>query len=165
MKQCDLCGKADAEMKVSQLDKDGKVTELEVCAGCARKRGFSEVEKLKMNVAEIIQDLKSRVADDDVKLVCPRCSMTYAEFKRAGRLGCAQCYTAFHDQLQPLVRRIHGSAQHVGKTTHTGRKQAQVKMNVQKLRDALSAAIHQEDYEKAAGLRDQLRKAEDETGK
>jgi protein-arginine kinase activator protein McsA len=35
-------------------------------------------------------------------------------------------------------------------------------MNVQKLREALSGAIQDEDYEKAAALRDQLKRTEDE---
>ena len=163
MKQCDLCGKKDATMRVSRVDKVGKATELEVCAECATRHGFAEVAKVKQNVNEIISDLKSRVADEDAALVCPRCGMTFAEFKRLGRVGCAECYSAFHDQLQPLVRRIHGSAQHVGRTIHGGRKQAHVKVNVQKLRDALSRAIQQEDYERAAALRDQLAKSGDAT--
>ena len=149
-------------MKVSQLDKDGKVTDIAVCAECARRRGFTEVEKLKAGVAEIIAELKTRVEDGDTKLVCRNCGMSYAEFKRQGRLGCAECYVSFHDELVPLVRRIHGAAQHVGRTASGGRKQAQVKMNVQKLREALTSAIKEEDYEKAAALRDQLRKAETE---
>jgi protein-arginine kinase activator protein McsA len=35
-------------------------------------------------------------------------------------------------------------------------------MNAQKIREALTGAIQAEDYEKAAALRDQLRKAETE---
>jgi len=162
MKRCDLCGKSEATMKVSQLDKDGKVTEISVCADCARQRGFTEVEKLKAGVAEIIAELKNRVDEGDTKLVCPNCGMSYAEFKRQGRLGCAECYVTFHDELVPLIRRIHGAVQHVGRTASGGRKQAQVKMNVQKIREALSGAIQAEDYEKAASLRDQLKRAETE---
>jgi len=162
MKACDLCGKGEATMKVSQLDKDGTVTEISVCAECARQRGFAEVEKLKAGVAEIIADLKTRVDEGDSTLVCPNCGLSYAEFKRQGRLGCADCYVSFHDQLVPLIRRIHDAVQHVGRTASGGRKQAQVKMNVQKLRDALSGAIQAEDYEKAAALRDQLKKTEAE---
>ena len=60
MKPCDLCGKGEANMKVSQLDKDGKVTEMSICAECARQRGLTEVQKLKANNAEIITELKSR---------------------------------------------------------------------------------------------------------
>jgi protein arginine kinase activator len=161
MKECDLCGKGEATMKVSQLDKDGKVTEITVCAECARQRGFTEVAKLKAGVAEIIAELKTRVDEGDSKLICGNCGLSYAEFKQQGRLGCADCYVSFHDQLVPLIRRIHGAVQHVGRTASGGRKQAQVKMNVQKLRDALSGAIQDEDYEKAAALRDQLRRTED----
>ncbi len=161
MKECDLCGKGEATMKVSQLDKDGKVTEITVCAECARQRGFTEVEKLKAGVAEIIAELKTRIDEGDSKLVCGNCGLSYAEFKQQGRLGCTECYVSFHDQLVPLIRRIHGAVQHVGRTASGGRKQAQVKMNVQKLRDALSGAIQEEDYEKAAALRDKLRRTED----
>jgi protein arginine kinase activator len=162
MRLCDLCGKGDGTMKVSQLDKDGKVTEMSICAECARQRGFTEVEKLKANNAEIITELKTRIDEGDSKLVCPSCGLSYAEFKRQGRLGCAECYVSFHDQLVPLVRRIHDAVQHVGRTASGGRKQAQIKMNVQKLREALSGAIQDEDYEKAAALRDQLKRTEDE---
>ena len=161
MKECDLCGKGEATMKVSQLDKDGKVTEISVCAECARQRGFTEVGKLKAGVAEIIAELKTRVDEGDSKLICGNCGLSYAEFKQQGRLGCADCYVSFHDKLAPLIRRIHGAVQHVGRTASGGRKQAQVKMNVQKLRDALSGAIQDEDYEKAAALRDKLRRTED----
>ena len=162
MKACDLCGKGAATMKVSQLDKDGKVTEISICVECASQRGFAEVQKLKANNAEIITELKTRIDEGDSRLVCPNCGLSYAEFKRQGRLGCAECYVSFHDQLVPLIRRIHDAVQHVGRTASGGRKQAQMKMSIQKLREALSGAIQAEDYEKAAALRDQLRKTEDE---
>jgi protein arginine kinase activator len=148
-------------MKVRQLDKEGKVTDIAVCAECARQRGFTEVEKLKANNAEILTELKTRIDEGDSKLVCQSCGLSYAEFKRQGRLGCAECYSSFHDELLPLIRRIHDAVQHVGRTASGGRKQAQMKMNVQRLREALSGAIQDEDYEKAAALRDQLRRTEE----
>lgn len=162
MKLCDLCGKGEATLKVSQLDKNGKVTEVSVCAECARQRGFTEVEQLKAGAPEIIAELKTRVDEADAKMVCRSCGLTYAEFKRQGRLGCADCYVSFHDQLLPVIRRIHDAVQHVGRTASGSRKHAQVQMNIQKLRAALSGAIQGEDYEKAAALRDQLKRAETE---
>jgi protein arginine kinase activator len=90
--------------------------------------------------------------------------MTFAEFKRLGRVGCAECYSAFASQLEPLVRRIHGSCQHVGRGTQPGPKPAQEKVRLEQLRDALAAAVEQEDYEKAASLRDALARCEDESG-
>ena len=148
-------------MRVRRVDKDNPAEEIAVCADCARQRGFSEVETLKANAAEIIAELKARIEERDAKIICRNCGMSYADFKRQARLGCAECYSSFHDELVPLVRRIHGAVQHVGRTASGGRKQAQVKMNVQKLREALSSAIQGEDYEKAAALRDQLRRTEE----
>jgi len=165
MKRCDLCGKAEAKLKVSQLDKDGKTTQLAVCADCAQKRGLADAEKTKAGAAEVLAELKGRVDDTDQKIACPRCGMTFAEFKRLGRVGCAECYVAFHEQLEPVIRRIHGAAQHVGRSVREGRKGAHVKMNADRLKGALASAIKNEDYEKAAALRDQLRQAEAECGK
>ncbi|MEO0079493.1 MAG: UvrB/UvrC motif-containing protein [candidate division WOR-3 bacterium] len=163
MRRCDLCKKNEAVLSVSRLDKNGKKTELWVCAECAQERGFVKAEVLKASVAEVLAELKERVEEQDSRLVCAGCGMTYAEFKRRGRLGCAQCWTAFHDRLQPLLRRIHGAVQHVGRTTKAGRKKAQERLNLQRLREDLRRAIEGEDYERAAALRDQLRQLGDET--
>jgi len=160
VKKCDLCGQADARMKVRQLDKEGRQTELEVCADCARQRGFAEAEKVKVHVAEVLAEIKGDVKEDDRKLVCSGCGMTFADFKRLGRLGCAACYDSFKDKLEPLVRRLHGAVQHLGKTTKAGRKQAQERMNDQRLAEELAQAIKNEDYELAAALRDRMRKTE-----
>jgi len=161
---CDICTKSAGTLRVSHVDKDGRTTELWVCADCARQRGFTAVEELKADVAEVLAELQSRVEDKDSAIVCPECRMTYAEFKRLGRVGCARCYETFHDRLVPLVRRIHGAVQHVGKSTQTGRKRAQERLTLDRLRTNLKQAIEGEDYERAAALRDQLRRAEDATG-
>jgi protein arginine kinase activator len=159
MKNCDLCGKSEATLPVQRVDKDGKRTDLVVCAECAVRHGFAAGEA-KPAPGEVLSELKGRVAEEDSRLACPRCGLSWADFKRGGRLGCSDCYAVFHDRLEPVVRRIHGAAQHVGRTPSGGRKHAQAKMNVQKLREALASAIKQEDYEQAAGLRDRLRTAE-----
>jgi protein arginine kinase activator len=144
---------------VRQLDKEGKATELAICAECARKRGFTSVEDLKQNAAEILAELKARIADSDREVKCPRCKMSFAEFKKLGRLGCAECYRTFAEELRPLVRRLHSSVQHVGKSPQQGRKLAQERLELQRLRAELEQAIRDEDYERAASLRDRLKKA------
>lgn len=160
MKQCDLCHKHEAVMKVRMLDKDGKSTEIEVCAECASRRGFSEAEQVKLNIAQVLAEMKSgKTAAEDQKLVCGRCGLTFAQFKRSGRLGCADCYESFRAKLEPLVRRLHNSVQHVGKTASCGRSAARARFNAQRLNSELAQAIEQEDYERAALLRDQLKRA------
>jgi ABC-type oligopeptide transport system ATPase subunit len=46
-KKCDICGKNDATMKVRQMNKDGRVVDIDVCAACAQQRGFADAEKVK----------------------------------------------------------------------------------------------------------------------
>ncbi|MGQ9708610.1 MAG: UvrB/UvrC motif-containing protein [bacterium] len=164
MRRCDLCGKNQAALTVRQLDKEGRATELSICAECAKKRGLTSVEDLKKNAQELLEELRTRIDDNDKKVVCPGCGMSFAEFKRLGRLGCARCYETFAELLQPLIRRLHGSVQHIGKSPHQGRKRAQERLQVQRLRAELKAAIKEEDYERAALLRDLLRRAGDESG-
>jgi protein arginine kinase activator len=160
MKKCDLCGSNEAKLKVRQMEKDGKIREIEVCPDCARTKGFSEAEKIQTNAAGVLAEMRKNVAEEDAQLVCLRCKMTFAEFKRKGRLGCAACYESFRPKLEPLIRRMQGATQHVGKTAQAGRKPARDKMAVRKLREELQGAIAAEDYEKAAALRDRLGRAE-----
>ncbi|MEO0073694.1 MAG: UvrB/UvrC motif-containing protein [candidate division WOR-3 bacterium] len=156
---CDLCGKNVATMVVNQFDKDGNMTEIVVCAECAQRRGLSQVEGVKSAVAKLLEELKTRAETGNLPPACRRCGTTFTEFKRKGRLGCAECYAAFHEELVPILRRLHGAVQHVGKAPTAGRKSAQERLNAQRLREELKKAIASEDYEKAAALRDQLRQA------
>lgn len=156
---CDLCGKREAILRVRQVEKGGAVN-LRVCAECARARGFAEAGRIKTAATEVLAEIKQSVVEGDETLVCPGCGMTFAEFKRKGRLGCARCYPAFEEQLRPLIRRIQGAVQHVGRTARVGRKRAREQMAVARLRAELDSAIAAEDYERAARVRDELGRAE-----
>lgn len=164
MKKCDICGKNPASIKVRQVDKGGATVEVEVCKDCAREKGLADVETLKVDVTEVLAEIRSKVDEGDKKLLCEGCGMSFADFKRRGRLGCSTCYVSFTERLEPIIRRMQGAVQHVGKTTKSGTKLARERMSVQRLRDDLQVAIRDEDYEKAAELRDQLSRTEDNAG-
>lgn len=164
MKQCDICGKKEATLVVRKLNKDGNATDLNICAECAKSQGLTDVEECPADSVAIIAELKSKMEENDQKVVCGRCQMSYAEFKRLGKLGCSDCYQTFAEKLKPLLRRLHGAVQHIGKTPHQGRKRAQERLEIQRLRVELEKAIKQEDYERAAALRDQLKRRENEAG-
>jgi len=160
MAKCDLCHEREATLKVRRVSKDGEPEELQVCAECARARGFAEAEGIKATVAEVFEEMKKKVATEDEKLACSGCGMTFAEFKRLGRVGCARCYEDFRQELGPIIRRIQGAVQHVGRTTRSGHRDVHRKMNVDRLREELKNAIRDEEYEEAAALRDRLTRAE-----
>jgi protein arginine kinase activator len=83
---------------------------------------------------------------------CAACGMSAAEFKAAGRLGCAHDYDALRPALEPLLERIHRALAHAGKAPRAVR--------VRDWRRRLGAAVAAEDYEEAARLRDLIRSHE-----
>jgi len=149
MKVCDICQKNEASITITRVDKDGKSAEMHLCSKCAMHKGIGDAVKPHVSVIEILAELKDKIKDEDRNLVCPKCGITYADFKRFGRLGCENCYTAFAERLLPLIKRIHGSNKHIGRKPT--------------LRDELSHAIAAEDYEKAARIRDSIKKTEEDS--
>ena len=96
---------------------------------------------------------------------CPICGITFYEFRSQGRLGCPHDYVVFRDGLEPLLKRIHRSDRHVGKSPR--RQVDQVRhAELLDLRKRLQEAVQGEAFEEAARLRDLLRKKEatDESG-
>jgi protein arginine kinase activator len=92
----------------------------------------------------------------------PNCGLTYAAFRSRGRLGCPLCYESFRPALEPLLEKIHGGRAHVGKSPVDGGGGDRTRERLLiSLRRKLQDAIQQENYELAASLRDELRKAED----
>jgi protein arginine kinase activator len=65
-------------------------------------------------------------------------------------------YTAFKKGLVPLLEKMHGSAQHIGKVPSRAGKELVVKNEVLQLRKELDKAVEKEDYEKAAKIRDRI---------
>jgi len=102
--------------------------------------------------------------EDAVVLKCQACGLTYADFKKMGRLGCGECYDTFRKYLAPLLKRIHGSNQHMGKTPlktkAAGTKPGRKKADLQELKNKLQEAIQREAFEEAARLRDLIKEIE-----
>ena len=83
------------------------------------------------------------------------------DFRASGRLGCARCYGAFEQSLKDLLRRVHGSATHVGRS-YAGADEPALERDatLTDLRGRLADAIRDEQFEIAATLRDQIRTME-----
>lgn len=67
--------------------------------------------------------------------------MTFEEFKRTGRFGCAMCYNSFSEKLYPIFRRIHGNTKHVGKIPTKMGENIAIKREIDKLKIELNIAI------------------------
>jgi protein arginine kinase activator len=93
--------------------------------------------------------------------VCPQCGLSYAEFRRLGRLGCEACYETFRDDLKPLLRRVHGSTAHAGAVPAHLERGLESRREIKRLRSELDLAVRREEYERAAELRDAIREIEE----
>lgn len=102
---------------------------------------------------------------------CEACGLTWADFKQSGLLGCERDYDAFERELTPILQRAHeGQNHHTGKVpprkgqggvpAKARKPAAQSASDPARLRRELEKAVEAEDYERAAQLRDEIRRAE-----
>lgn len=88
---------------------------------------------------------------------CPGCGLSFAQFRQVGRLGCAQCYFAFEQELATLIERAQGGGtNHCGKAPRRSGTSLDRELLVQRLTRELEQAVAAEQYERAAQLRDRL---------
>ncbi|MBN2097157.1 MAG: UvrB/UvrC motif-containing protein [Candidatus Omnitrophica bacterium] len=165
---CDICHKNDATVHLTEII-DNQITELHLCEDCARQKG-TQMEQ-HFGLADLLAGLADLGQQFEVmgktETKCPNCGLSYDDFRRIGRLGCSECYQAFRDSLVVLLKRIHGSTQHLGRTpakrtaTPQVEKPSLVKQSeADILRVKLQKAVALEEFEQAARLRDKIRTLE-----
>ena len=164
---CNICGKNQATVHLTEII-DDQITELHLCEECAQKKG-AQIES-HFGLSDLLAGLADlgtqfNKTKTDVKLKCPKCGLTYEDFKKVGRLGCGECYNAFKEALVPLLKRIHGSTQHCGKSPKKIAKTVKAKNDLEAIKEKLQKAIQKEDFEEAAKLRDKIRELEKKNNK
>lgn len=91
---------------------------------------------------------------------CKGCGAAFADIAKTGKVGCAQCYETFFDDLLPSIRRIHGNTRHTGKLAGSAGKELRVVNELEQARQELHDAIEKQEFEKAAKLRDRIKELE-----
>ncbi|MCK4948444.1 MAG: UvrB/UvrC motif-containing protein [Candidatus Aureabacteria bacterium] len=153
---CDLCHKNKATVHYTEIV-DGKIIKLNMCEGCFKEK---EIMNVPFNVSELLAGLtKAGHGISEQSVVCPFCGMKLTDFRKRGKLGCSECYTAFRKQLLPLLKTIHKSSYHRGHVSEKSLPPEEVDSGkyVQELKNRLSECIKKEEYETAALLRDKIR--------
>lgn len=167
--QCEQCGTREAVVHLTQIAED-QVTVVHLCEKCAADRGFDTGVAASQTplggFLATLTGLGELVPEGQVALTCPRCGAGFDDFRRTGRLGCAECYATFAAPLRELMRRLHGATVHAGEhyrvagTGGAGPPEDPAE-RLEKLQVQLREAIDAEDFELAARLRDALRVARD----
>jgi len=154
---CVQCKKNEAVVHYAEVV-DAKITKLDLCEKCAGKKGLWGQSGFSMG--DLLGGFTEKATEGIPSLVCPECRMTLEDFRKCGRLGCDQCYEVFKESLLPMIEQIHRSTQHYGKVSvHHLQESPEKKKIVRRLEEAMKKAIKNEDFEKAATFRDELKHA------
>lgn len=160
---CDNCGNQEAEVHLTQIV-DNEMTTVHLCASCAADKGLETGGGAKsLPLTDFLAQMGKgpTIEEGAAAGPCSYCGTTVDDFKRTGRLGCPHCYTTYEAQLRAILRRIHGSTQHLGKVyVPPAADAADRAARLAGLRHKLQRAVETEDFERAAELRDQIRDLE-----
>ena len=158
---CDLCNKNPATVHLTEII-DDQMKELHLCEDCAREKSAQMEQQFGLSdlLAGLTEFEKPAKEVETEKVKCGACGLSYADFKKIGRLGCSECYVSFKKYLGPLLKRIHGSNYHAGKSPTKIARVVKKGIDVGELRFKLQKAIEMEAFEEAARIRDQIRDLE-----
>lgn len=162
--KCDVCKEHEATVHLSQIVK-GEVRKVDLCETCAGAKGVSNpagfsMADLLLGLGEAVGGTEAAAGSTEVK--CGGCGMTQSDFKKSGRLGCSRCYETFETNLAPLLKGMHKGEQHIGKVPPGFSTNQASTEKLKLLRRELDAAVRAENFEAAAGIRDRIRKLEQE---
>jgi protein arginine kinase activator len=159
--KCQKCAKS-AVFHITEVLGEYQYEELHLCEDCAQaylnQAQQPKKPPTKSKEPSLAEEQSETSAMNGRK--CPVCGIKFAEFRNSGRLGCANDYEHFIDELTPLLQNIHGEIKHVGKTPRRLPQTRQIQQELTQLRKQLQRAILEEAYEDAARIRDRIKQLE-----
>ena len=174
MMTCEECNKRPATVHFTKIINNEK-TEVHLCEKCAKEKGGEldfnvdpgfPINNFLSGLMDVDKSLDSKQFKKDLgqsdKLQCGKCNLTYNQFSQISRLGCSNCFTVFSKHLNPLLKRIHGKTSHMGKVPKRTGGNLRVKKRIGEMKEELQECIKREEYERAAEIRDEIRKLENE---
>lgn len=158
--QCGLCGK-DATVHLTQIV-NNKIHKVDLCESCAQKKGVTDAEGF--SLADLLAKTNLTLELKEPQIECPQCGHQTSDFKRTGRLGCAECFNVFEPLLLPVLEDMHTGTEHKGKLAKNALLRHNTHAQLFELKESLQRAIDKEAYEDAAKIRDLIQELE-ATGK
>lgn len=154
---CDICKKNVATVHLTQMV-EGKTKKVDLCETCSKEKGVDDPTGF--SIADLLlglgaaQEISQASVGGEAR--CPVCGFTQADFKKSGRLGCAECYTAFAEGLDGLLKSMHKGTKHVGKVPQTMKRSQDLSERLRNLQKKLEKSVAEEDFETAVQLRDEI---------
>jgi protein arginine kinase activator len=160
---CDICKQNVAKVHLTQII-EGKTKKVDLCEACSKAKGIDDPAGF--SLADLLLGLGTA---QELEPVAPRgggrcgtCGFTQADFKKSGRFGCPDCYTAFAEGLDGVLKSMHKATRHVGKIPRSHQRSQDLEDRLQQLQRRLEQAVTDEDFESAAVLRDEIKRVRDQ---
>ena len=154
---CCVCKEKEATVHLTQIAGE-KMQKVDLCEECAKQKGVNDPTGF--SLADLLlglgasQEIEQAAGGTDLK--CPTCGFTQADFKKAGRLGCAECYKTFSEGLESLLKTMHKGTRHVGKVPQAFQTSRDLNEKLKSLQKKLDKVVADEDFEQAASVRDEI---------
>ena len=162
---CEKCGNKQAVMKIYENINNEKKTQY-ICEDCAMEMMGSHLSFGGMDPFSAFSGFFQTPARKETETVCPSCGMTFRRFLDWGKFGCAHCYEAFDDQLEPVFKKFHFRTDYRGKHPEDApvrlksegfaAEETKKESPALPLEQQLKDAVAKEDYETAAALKKQI---------
>ena len=170
---CQHCRAHVATIHIQKIGRQGEIRDQWLCADCAVQLGVLRSER-----EWVFGENSPYRTYRQKESVCPVCGMTYSNLLAHGAPGCSRCFTVFREQLLPVVQQLHGTVRHTGKqpgrtyalrvtrkqdhalALHTDEKRS---LMLKMKQEELKKAVVNQEFEKAAQLRDEIRDMEEGT--
>lgn len=159
--KCQMCKKNEAVILVHQVMNNQK-KEIKLCEACAIMSGLiqGDEHEIEFNLSNFIfsgLSLYEKNRETRFKKTCPGCGTTLARISKEKRCGCCECYTVFRRELKRKLKKCLGVYLHKGKYPKRLKTYKTYLFDLRILKEKLKMAIHHEDYESAAVLRDKIK--------
>jgi len=153
--RCENCKKHTATVRIKH-NRDGKKVDSYLCDACS-----CEIE-LSLLVESLFKGLKMHESTQEKKhanqaKTCAGCGITLRGIIKGDGLGCSNCYKTFNKELVPMIKQAHGSYLHEGKLPKRGGQEIERDIKLRKLKELMHQAVAEEDFEKAAMYRDDIK--------
>ncbi len=164
---CQHCQKNEATTHVKTMI-NGEYAEYRLCPECAHELGYDSMfSDFTADFGGLLGSFFSAALPARSGAThCKLCGSTMHDIKNTGKVGCAECYDTFFSELMPTIRNVHGNTEHIGKRPvieyekveedQSDRKES----SLEDLKSQLRQAIEDENFERAAELRDKIKEME-----
>jgi len=158
---CEKCNKNQATVHLTEISHNNIKKEVHLCEQCSQTAGLPN--QMQFSLAEIlsslIEPMMAKAIKESSDLKCPKCGMNFETFHKKARFGCAHDYIVFRKGIAHILEKIHGNAQHTGKIPKKNESPQLIKeKDLRELQKELEKLVKSEEFEKAAEIRDNIKK-------